>query len=147
MTLIGDIKKYIAEHPEWETLTDQEVANIINTYTTSKYVALGSDWLLEWALVNGVYQRFSATVDNPETPTELKYTLKGILLVIERDGTTLRMEKPEIQGMLNTLMGYGLLTQAEIDSLNNTATITECIWEKMGRPFDADDVRIARETM
>lgn len=144
MTL-QEIKDLIAEHPEWDTLTDEEIAIQLNQIEIKEYVPLGSDWLLEWALVNGVYQRFLGAVEHPDTPAELKYTLKGILLIIERDGTTLRLNKPEIQGMLQLLMSYNLLTQNEIDILHATAEKTIYYHEKhLGRMFTERDVQNAK---
>lgn len=138
------IKAVLDEHPDMAALDDGAAAAAINALTETVYTPLGSDWLLEWALVRGVYQRVKGYIANEATPDALRLTLEGILILLERDNTTLRLKKPEIQGMLVQMQGAGVLTQEDVDSLYAQGSGTAPVWQRFGRPIEAEDIRLAR---
>ena len=138
------IRAVLDEHEGMGALSDADAASALNALTETTYTPLNSDWLLEWALVRGIYQRVKGYIADAATPEALRLTLEGILILLERDNTTLRLKKPEIQGMLAQMQGAGVLTQEDVDSLYAQGSGTAPVWQRFGRPIEAEDIRLAR---
>jgi len=138
------IKSTMDLYPAYEALSNAAVAEAINLLQETKYKPLTSDWILEWSIARGVYQKMSIAIADPATPAELAATIKGVMLLVERDNTTLNLNKPEVVTLVNLFVTVGLFTQADLDSLYAAADDSGPVWRTFGRQLEAADIELAR---
>jgi hypothetical protein len=119
--LIAEIQDDPLER-NYEGMTDAEVAADMNLPTRSRITPISSAELLAWAGQASRFGRLEAATTDEGLSAEVRTVAKVAMRLIQRDGTSLDLSKPDREAMLDALVAAGALAADEKDELYAMAT-------------------------
>lgn len=139
----------LAEELAGETyngLTDAEAADLLNQPLISSRRRVPISALHETAYGNGVLAQLNVAMANPETPGELRIVCKLVIDLVNARFNDVDLDSPAATQMFGTLVQYGIISEAQADSLDDLANVSTSRAQFLGlggKP-DVGDVRMAR---
>lgn len=110
--------------PEYDGLSDQDAADVLNAQTVTTRQPVGIGLLMAAAYTTGLYPRLIAAQWDPDTPVELRAVVVSLLDIKAARFETVDMDDPVVESMFGALQAAGLLDDDEravFDGLGNAA--------------------------
>ena len=124
--------KALLQTPEYAGLTAEEQLAKINTGGVSYTQEIGSRALLKWAGASGRAARIKRTAENDALPEELQSAAFAAYKMMDRADTTLDISDPEVVGLVDGLVGAGVLSADDKSALFALADKTGTDAERLG---------------
>ena len=125
-------------------MSDQAVADSLNTKDRTKLIPISSNELLAWSVYDGRLARIKAGIDGGVDDVD-KSLCEVCYILIKRDNTDLDLNEQSRVDMLDALVSYGRLTDAERTDLYTRATLDITRAQELGiRRVRVGDVSQAR---
>jgi hypothetical protein len=102
----------------YSTMTDQEVADDLNTAYRTYIVEVSSRALLVWAGENGRLKKIDAARTDSNAPSGIQNICEVAMRLIERDEAAYDPNDSQHADMVAALVNAGVIAQADADSLN-----------------------------
>lgn len=99
-------------------MTDQQVADDLNSDRRDYSVVVSSRSLLVWAGDNGRLKKIDAARTNSEVPSGVQNVCEVAIRLIERDDASYDPNDARHTDMLDSLVSAGVITQSDADALN-----------------------------
>ncbi|MBX9607274.1 MAG: hypothetical protein K2Y51_13700 [Gammaproteobacteria bacterium] len=138
------LKELIDSEPANAKRTDDEVLTWA-CEDVDKLVPLDSRKLLRWGGAGGRLARLEDAAANTELPVEVRAVARAAVLVVSREDTTLELDDPNHEALVDALVLAGVLTAADKSELIAMATKRVPRYEAAGlnRPL-LGDIKAAR---
>lgn len=111
-------------------MSDQQITDLINNKSIPVVGVLPMTKLLKWVARYDVLNRLKTYSGSDSTVSAT--CRAGVLLVETSYGQGLDLSDPENVGMLNVLVGSGVLQQNEVDDVTNMATTYQSRAQQLG---------------
>lgn len=111
----------------YNTMTNQQLFNSLNTKNRTKLLPLSSKQLLAWAAQEGRYSKIlngtTISLSNTTQTNACRSICWAAIKMIERDGTELDLNLSDRVALVDALVSFTILSNADRTALYNLASI------------------------